>query len=119
MIDRQQILTDEQLGARLLMMRKHRKLTQEQLAGLAGVSHDTVRRLEKGAFSPSFDTMVKLAAGLGVPVPALMCDDFDEADDLAALVRGLPEREQMMLIAAIGVIRVHAGVLQPKGIRRG
>jgi transcriptional regulator with XRE-family HTH domain len=72
MIDRQRILTDEQLGERLNMMRKDRELAQEALAGL---SHDTERRLEKGSFSPSFDTVVKVAAGLGMPVPSLFCDD--------------------------------------------
>jgi transcriptional regulator with XRE-family HTH domain len=115
MIDRQRILTDEQLGARLLMMRKHRKLTQEALADLAGVAHDTVRRLEKGAFSPSFDTMVKVACGLGVPVPALFCDDYGVADDLATVVRGLPEREQLILIAVVGVLRVQLAVESGRG----
>jgi DNA-binding XRE family transcriptional regulator len=53
MIDREQILSDEALGARLRALRKNRKLTQEQLARLAALSPDTIRRMERGEFSPN------------------------------------------------------------------
>jgi transcriptional regulator with XRE-family HTH domain len=93
-VDRMQdidpILTDEALGQRVHLLRKNRKLTQEQLARRAGLSPDTIRRMEHGEFSPSFDTMIKTALGLDIPLIALFCDTYDEPDDLANIARGLP-----------------------------
>jgi transcriptional regulator with XRE-family HTH domain len=126
MIDRDPILSDEALGARLKLLRQHRDLTQEGLAKLSGLAPDTVRRMEKGDFSPSFDTLVKVACGLGVPPAALLCDDYDLADDLASLTRSLPEREQLMALALLGILRMHSAMkaaaparIRGEGLHRG
>jgi transcriptional regulator with XRE-family HTH domain len=47
-------------------------MTQEQLAERSELSVDTVRRVERGAFSPSLETIAKLAAGLDISLPILL-----------------------------------------------
>jgi transcriptional regulator with XRE-family HTH domain len=51
-------------GKHVRSLRRARRLTQEVLAERSGLSPDTVRRLEHGSFSPSLDTLTKLAGGL-------------------------------------------------------
>jgi transcriptional regulator with XRE-family HTH domain len=63
-------------GQNLKRLRKTRKLTQEQLAESIGVSVDFISNVERGINGPSFDTLEKLAAVLGVAVVELF--QFDE-----------------------------------------
>lgn len=65
------------------------------LAERTGLSADTIRRLEHGAFSPSLITLRKLAHGFGLSVTQLFQGfeiddegDGDETSKLVALVRG-------------------------------
>jgi transcriptional regulator with XRE-family HTH domain len=46
-------------------------MTQEVLAEVAGVSADTIRRLEHGGFSPSLLTLRKLVSGLDIQLSTL------------------------------------------------
>jgi transcriptional regulator with XRE-family HTH domain len=52
-------------------LREARGFTQEILAERSGLSSDTIRRLERGGFSPSLDTLTKLAQGLGLKLSTL------------------------------------------------
>jgi transcriptional regulator with XRE-family HTH domain len=115
MSDRQNVNENEKvLGARVKAMRERRGLTQEQLAELSKLASDTVRRMEWGTFSPSLRSLNKIAAGLAVPVHALLADTCDEADDLAECIRALPEREFRIAIAMVRVLgRLAVG--QPSG----
>jgi transcriptional regulator with XRE-family HTH domain len=114
MSDDQNVTAKNELGVRAKAMRERRGLTQEQLAEMSSLASDTIRRLEHGSFSPSHRTLTKLAAGLAVPVHALMADDFDQADDLAECIRALPEREFRIAIAMVRVLgRLAVG--QPTG----
>ena len=58
-------------GGHLRDLRKARVLTQEALAERSSLSVDAVRRIERGAFSPSLDTLRKLALGLDVNLHTL------------------------------------------------
>jgi transcriptional regulator with XRE-family HTH domain len=61
---------------RLKQLRKERGLSQDGLAKAAGLSTDTVAKLERPNKEPSWDTAVKLARALGVSL-----DDFrDDAE---------------------------------------
>lgn len=51
---------------RLKELRLERALSQEELAGKAGVSHDVIWRLETGKGGSHPSTVRKLAAALGV-----------------------------------------------------
>ncbi|MEU5945160.1 helix-turn-helix transcriptional regulator [Micromonospora sp. NPDC047465] len=61
------------IGEHLARIRRQSTLTQEQLAERAGVSVETVRKLEQGERqSARMSTLHKLARALGVPTTALM-----------------------------------------------
>lgn len=47
-------------------------LSQEGLANLAGIDRKTVNRIENGHFSPSIDTMTRIAVVLGKKIPQLV-----------------------------------------------
>lgn len=51
----------------LYEMRVENNYTQGELAVMAGVDRKTINRIENGHFSPSLDTMVRLAHAFGVP----------------------------------------------------
>ena len=54
------------IGDRLKALRVEQALTQEELADRAGVSTNTVARLERNETEPHMPTVRKLAAALGV-----------------------------------------------------
>lgn len=57
----------ELFGKNILVLRKERKLTQEELANLAGVSRNYISMIERGeAENVSDDVIRKLAIGLEV-----------------------------------------------------
>jgi transcriptional regulator with XRE-family HTH domain len=56
----------------LRLVRLQRKLSQEALAGKAGISVSYVSMLERGQRSPPLETIEKMAKALGVPPGALL-----------------------------------------------
>lgn len=54
----------ERLGKRLVLARKLREMTQEQLASLSDVSPSTLRSLEEGADGVSIGNLLKVLQGL-------------------------------------------------------
>ena len=69
-------------GDRLRRLRREADLSQQRLADLSGVGRVTIARLEGAAQSPNLDTIQKLATGMGLPVQALLMDDWaDFAND--------------------------------------
>jgi len=57
-------------AVRLKELRASANLSQNGLARQSGLSVDAIRQLEYGRREPSFDTLLKLAAGLGVSLSA-------------------------------------------------
>jgi transcriptional regulator with XRE-family HTH domain len=66
-------------GTHVRALRTMRKLTQEALAESSGLSVDSIRRIERGTFSPTLDTLDKLARGLSLTLATL----FGSLDDVA------------------------------------
>ncbi|WP_426755790.1 helix-turn-helix domain-containing protein [Myxococcus sp. Y35] len=58
-------------GDHVRKLRTSRELTQEALAERSDLSVDAIRRIERGSFSPSLDTLGKLARGLDVSLKTL------------------------------------------------
>ena len=64
-----------ELGHRLRSLREERGMTQQVLAQAAGIATDMVSRLENGHYSsPGLRTLVRLAAGMGTQVAAMLPD---------------------------------------------
>lgn len=62
---------DTAFGRFVRLLRKGRGYTQEVLAERARLAADTIRRLERAEFSPSLDTLRKVADGLGIDLATL------------------------------------------------
>lgn len=56
------------LVSRLNVLRAEKKITQEELAGLIGVTRATVIAIEKGNYNPSLQLAFKLARFFGVKI---------------------------------------------------
>jgi transcriptional regulator with XRE-family HTH domain len=67
----------KEFGRRLHRLRRHRELTQEQLAELAKLDVRFIQAIEGGAEAPSFKTMPRIAEALSVEVMELF--RFDES----------------------------------------
>lgn len=63
-------------GEELRAVRRERKLSQQALADRSELAVDTVRRVESGTFSPSLETLARLAHGLEISLGTL----FDRID---------------------------------------
>ena len=71
-------MTDRRLENRLKVARAERGLSQEQLAGLAGVTRQTISSIETGQYVPSALLAFLLAARLGKGVEDLFTLVGDE-----------------------------------------
>jgi len=60
------------LGQRLKALRKARGLTLETAAAATGVSRAALSKIERGAMSPSYDTLLKIADGFAMDVGPLL-----------------------------------------------
>lgn len=58
-------------GTNVRQHRRAKDLTQEGLAELIEVTIETIGKIERGVAAPSFDTVERLAAALGISPPAL------------------------------------------------
>ncbi|WP_284163961.1 cupin domain-containing protein [Frigidibacter sp. SD6-1] len=62
-------------GARLKAEREARKLSQRQLAALAGVTAAMISMIEQNRTSPSIGTLKKILSGLNMPLSAFFAED--------------------------------------------
>ncbi len=60
------------LGRRIRALRERRGLTQEDFAARCGISVSFASLLERGERSPSYETLVQVAAALGLPLWELL-----------------------------------------------
>lgn len=56
------------IGDILQSRRKARKIAQEQLADIAGISPRTLRDIEKGIANPELETLMKICHVLGMEI---------------------------------------------------
>lgn len=99
------MLSHEELGERIRERRRELGLTQESLAERAGVSTETVGRLEQAVGAPTLDTVYKVAKALGTTGSALIAERVD--DEVSELVGGLPEHEQEIARVMLRALSAH------------
>lgn len=96
----------KKFGVHVRSLRHARQLTQEELAERSELSVDAIRRIERGAFSPSLETVNKLATGLDVSLRTLFNEfDRDRHDQVAELCDYLGKRNRNELRMVWRVIR--------------
>ena len=64
--------TQRIVAENLLALREAASLTQLHLSELAGIDRKTINRIENGHFSPSVDTLTRLALALNTSVSELL-----------------------------------------------
>lgn len=69
------------IGSRIQTYRNEKKMTQEQLAELAGTSQKYISRIEVGYHSMKLETVVAIANALQVSLGALIADYEDSTDE--------------------------------------
>jgi transcriptional regulator with XRE-family HTH domain len=67
-------MTDQKtIGSKIKAWRAKRDMTQDELAKKAEIPYPTLAKIESGAVqNPSIETVIKVAAGLGVSVDDLI-----------------------------------------------
>jgi transcriptional regulator with XRE-family HTH domain len=81
------------LGEQIRVARRERRWSQRDLAGRAGITPETVGKVERGSLSVALGTAFELATLVGVPLfhedRAGLAADLDRTRDRSAL---LPQR---------------------------
>ncbi|NVB40315.1 helix-turn-helix transcriptional regulator [Pseudenhygromyxa sp. WMMC2535] len=95
-----------QFAERVRLLRSRRELSQEELARMAGLSVDTISRIERARYHPTLGTMVKIAKAFGLSLVGLLEDQLERSDELAVLIRGLSTRDQHVALTLVGALRV-------------
>ena len=100
------IINRKTFGKHIKSLRRARGMTQEDLAERSGLSADTIRRLEQGAFSPSLGTLAKLCTGLVLTLTTLFeAFDLGDRNDRQELVDLLATRSPREVVLATRVLR--------------
>ncbi len=88
-------------GARVRALRHDRNWTQEELALKSSLSVEAVGRIERGAFSPTLETIHKLAGGLGVTIDQLFQTHSEAHPHEVAEICGFVSRLQGRQVRAV------------------
>ena len=59
-------MTNSSIGNNIKLRRKYLKVTQSQLGDLAGLSVNTLYKIERGQANPTIDTLIKISDILGM-----------------------------------------------------
>lgn len=65
----------------IVLLRKRNKIKQQQLAAAVGVSRQAIYSIERGIFTPTADTAIKIARFFGKPVEEIFFLDDGSAED--------------------------------------
>ncbi|RMH42232.1 MAG: XRE family transcriptional regulator [Deltaproteobacteria bacterium] len=108
----------QMLSANLRRLRAKAGLSQHALAEAAGLSSETVSRVERGAFEPSLTTAAKLAGALGISLDALVGSDDATPVPGTALERRLVEAIAELPPRAQHAMLILAEMIGPRRPRR-
>jgi putative molybdopterin biosynthesis protein len=95
-------MTDENGGTRLRIARQARGFSQQQLAGMAGVSRQAVSAVESGLSDPSLRVALALARALGVTVEELFGPGSPVSPVSARPVAPVGNRGARVMLAPMG-----------------
>lgn len=100
---------DVPLGERLRHWRSRQNLTQAEIERRAGLAHNALSRIENGQVDPQFDTVMRIAAALGMsfeelqqrPIATTPASDASDAlNDLGARLKSLSPAKRRQVIEA-------------------
>ena len=73
----------KKFGVRLFQLRSEAGLTQAELAEKSNLSIDTISRIERGDRAPSFESLERIAAALGIDIVQIVNFGGKEVQALA------------------------------------
>jgi len=96
-------------GSRIRQLRESRGMTQEELAERCGLSQKFVSQLERGAKTPSFETILVLSRqGFGLRASRVLegvdPDVADQATEIDASLDDVPERFAKAITRAVAIL---------------
>lgn len=94
------------LAANVSALRRQKRLSQQQLAELAGIPRSTITHMESGGGNPALSNLVRVARALGLGIEELLAPPRSDCELIPA--ERLPVREQ-------GGVRVHG--LLPENVK--
>lgn len=65
----------QRLGVTFQRVREDQRVSVAELAARTGIAHERISELEAGRLDPTYDELLALADGLGVPSAALVPGD--------------------------------------------
>lgn len=74
------------LGAKIHLLRKQNDLTLEQLSQKSGLARSTLSKIENDLMSPTYDAMLKLAAGFEIDISGLFANPLESSSDKLRVV---------------------------------
>lgn len=81
------------IGRRLLLERKERRFTQEQMAEVIGVSTGFYGMIERGEKAPSIEKLVKIYEKLGMDLTYLLTGD-EKGEHILDYIMRCPQEKQ-------------------------
>lgn len=75
------LMDKEKLGLRVKELRELSDLTQEKLAAKAGISRNYISSIENGRYSPSIETLNKIAKALDVTVLQILDNHVESMEN--------------------------------------
>ena len=95
-------LVANSVASRLLTLRRHHGLTQQQMAERVGLHVNQIRRYEASGAQPSLEALKKIALAFNVSIDSLVFDDAERgpSNELALqfeAVSQLPSAEQKVV----------------------
>lgn len=104
-------------GDRVYLLRRHRDLTQDQLAEFSGLTGRFIRRIESGEAAPSFKTLVKFTEVLSTEIVELF--RFDETtpprkETVQCDLRTAQDNLQKEFGKRVNLLRVHRDIKTQK-----
>ena len=75
------LMDKEKLGLRVKELRELSDLTQEKLAAKAGISRNYISSIENGRYSPSIETLSKIAKALDVTVLQILDNHVESMEN--------------------------------------
>lgn len=101
------------VALRIRTIRKSRGLTQEDLAAMIDRSVDAVSNIERGTSLAGYDTLERLADGLGVPIAEFFADpeagSSRRTETMERLIDAARALDDVELEKAASIIEVLAG----------
>ncbi len=100
------------LEQRLTALRKEKKMSQQELADMAGIHPNVLGRYERGEASPSIEMASKLANALGVSLDYLVGNTDLELDktliDKVVSIQKLPDEDKTCILYSLDGLIQHA-----------